>query len=647
VFSCFKRYRPVIWPVSLFFILLAYSVTADEFVVVDPTYRDELIASALDKKLYDDPYWRLLGHYRPRWFGGYKSMIDDPAFFNASNGKYSPRDELVSTISAFFDPAPDDPEVFHPMCRFPARFAWLQKQLGIDELQLPVPTCESFDRVFAYMKPQSATLVFPAAFMNSPASMFGHTLIVFDAKDKNRLLSKGVGYAAAVTTGFGPLFAIEGILGMYPGSYSVESYYDKVEQYNDIHQRDIWEYELDFTTEEVELMFRHAWELQNIWSWYYFFDENCAYKMYQLIDAARPDLNLSDDKSWFVIPIDTVKLIASRDIVRTVTFRPSKATRMTAMADQLPAEIRKQSIQTGKGRQEPAIIATNETYSLAERRLALDLSADYTQYLLTEKIIDHDAYTKRYLSILRERSKLGQREENEFTIMEPSRPESGHSASMLGPGGGVENGDRFVSLSGRIAYHGLLDNDVGFTRGAQILFLNTEARWKPEDDDDNIELRFVDVVHVESISPRNDLYSPMSWRARLGFTQMDRRDDQNGMVFNAQTGGGGAWEFGASHLLFSMMETEIHLSDRYDSFVAGGPGASTGWMYTPTPALKLLTKARCAWIYGLDEDWWRFEAGTGLDIRLRREQSLRLYYQYTINDTYDISEANAAWNIYF
>lgn len=614
---------------------------ADSFAA----HRDELVTRATAMKLHEDPYWRLLGHYRPRWVSGFKSMIDDPQFFCAPNGKFDPQAELVATIEAFFDPPPDDPDVRHPMCRFPARFAWLDEKLAFDRARMPVPDCEIYQEIYDHLKPAKLTLVFPAAYMNSPASMFGHTLLVFDGADQNRLLAKGVGYAAAVTTGFGPLFAFQGILGMYPGQYAVEDYFDKVEQYNDIHRRDIWEYELDLSPEEVDRVFRHTWELQNIWSWYYFFDENCAYKLYQLIDVARPGLNLSDDSSWFVIPIDTVKLIAGKGLVREQSFRPSKATRLIARSEHLPPATMQRALDVARGREDPKALGGDEALPAAERRLALDLGADYAQYLYTERILTQEDYSRRYIGILRERSKLGPREENEFMITPPAPPEQGHAAAMLAPGIGIENDDAFVSLKGRVAYHGLLDNDTGFTRGAQIMFLNSEGRWNVETEE--FELRFADVVHVESIAPRTDLFSPVSWRARLGFTQMDMEEYQDSMIFSVQTGGGAAWELGPRHLFWTMLESEIHLGDRYKHFAALGPGVSVNWMFTATPGWKWLAQARTAWMYEQNDDWWRAEGLLGTDIRITREQSLRLTYQYTMNHDYDLHESGLSWNFFF
>jgi len=43
------------------------------------------------------------------------------------------------------------------------------------------------------------------------------------------------------------LFAINALIGVYPGMFSIMPYYLKVREYNDLENRDIWEYELNLT----------------------------------------------------------------------------------------------------------------------------------------------------------------------------------------------------------------------------------------------------------------------------------------------------------------------------------------------------------------------------------------------------------------
>ena len=49
-------------------------------------------------------------------------------------------------------------------------------------------------------------------------------------------------------------------------------YYEKIKEYSNLENRDIWEYSLEFTPDEVERMLLHLWELKDIYTDYYFFD---------------------------------------------------------------------------------------------------------------------------------------------------------------------------------------------------------------------------------------------------------------------------------------------------------------------------------------------------------------------------------------
>ena len=105
---------------------LACSLTAEAALAVAP---DEL---------HQHPVWLTLGHYQPDRFGaGYTSQADDSAFFLSENGKTSPREELEATLAAIQEPGEGND---HARCRFPARDAWLRKQLDLpaDPVACPI-----------------------------------------------------------------------------------------------------------------------------------------------------------------------------------------------------------------------------------------------------------------------------------------------------------------------------------------------------------------------------------------------------------------------------------------------------------------------------------------------------------------------------
>ncbi|MEP4468362.1 DUF4105 domain-containing protein, partial [Marinobacter alexandrii] len=294
--------------------------------------------SPTTQDLYLDPAWLTLMHYQQDTLGGgFTSQADDPDFFLSDQGKQAPERELEATLSAIQQPGSGGG---HAQCRFPARTAWLQGQL---DLSLPAVDCPAYEAWTETLNTETVTLVFAASYLNSPSSMFGHTFLRLDPPqdddETNLLLANTISYAAdAAAHDSEILFAYKGIFGGYPGITSVQPYYEKIRLYSDIEHRDLWEYRLNLTQAEVDLLIAHAWEIRDHNFDYYFFDENCAYRLLALIDVARPGTHLLDEVSTHAIPSDTVRWVVDKDLVSEVYYRPSAATSVAYSLESLPEE---------------------------------------------------------------------------------------------------------------------------------------------------------------------------------------------------------------------------------------------------------------------------------------------------------------------
>ena len=309
-----------------FFILLVISLLFST-LVEGPLYAneavqvDELIKKAEDNHLHEDRYWHILLHYQDTMFG-IESQIDDPAFFLAPDGKTNPESELKKTIAILFQPDTEAAKQYS--CRYGARFAWLKSELDIPPDLYKDRVCEEIE----HLPIKSASLIFPTYYMNNPASMFGHTLLIVNTGYENKRLFSAVNYAARTENTDGINFAISGLFGLFKGYYSVMPYYMKIQEYSDINQRDIWEYSLNLEPDEIRQMIRHVKELDEIYTDYYFFDENCSYNLLYLLEAARPTVHLTEQFGLFVLPIDTIKKINEEGLINDVDFRPSNSTRI-------------------------------------------------------------------------------------------------------------------------------------------------------------------------------------------------------------------------------------------------------------------------------------------------------------------------------
>ena len=259
--------------------------------------------------------------------GGWKSEADGLGFFLAgAAGRRDPDAELAASLRAFFAPGP--PDDGHAQCRFPARWDWLQRTLGIDPARAPHPTCHDYDFWRTGISAQAATLVYATAYINSPASMYGHTFLRLSRAtgEGNLLLDYIVNFAADVDTENGVLYALKGLTGGFPGRFYVMPYYVKVQEYSNIESRDLWEYQLSLSPEQVRRLVMHAWETRTTRFDYYFFTRNCSYQLLTLLEVADPSLHLSDQFHGAVIPADTV-----RAVLRLA--RPRAADRRAPVAD--------------------------------------------------------------------------------------------------------------------------------------------------------------------------------------------------------------------------------------------------------------------------------------------------------------------------
>lgn len=535
--------------------------------------------------------WQVLLHYKPGQNGKNVSLIDDPRFFLAKTGKTDPQAELDATLAALaLPPDPERPEE-HVRCRFPARSRYLSEALEIDPVLLPTVSCSELDQALEKIEPQRAVLIFPGNHNNSPASMFGHTLISIEGRHQSRLLSFAVNYAAHTTETNGFVYAVKGIFGLYPGYYSLLPYYVKVREYNDLERRDVWEYDLGLTPAEVERMALHIWELRDIASEYYFFDENCSYNLLFLLEAARPQLDLTGASRPWVIPLDTVRTIEQAGLVGNIRYRPSKATRIATLAAAMDRTETDLALSLLADRFAVADLAAAGVDTDGQMRI-LDVAIETTEFRYYRKELDQAAYQQRSLELLRARSRLGRADEDYLALPNPGRPDRGHGSNRLALGVGVRGDDWFQELRLRPAYHNLLDADQGYLAGSQIDFANLVLRWYPARR--QLALQRLDLIDIVSLSPRHAFFNPVSWKVTTGFQQRQFDDGEDHLVYRLNPGGGFTW--GNEQLMtYLLMETEGLLSGRFRDSFAVGVGGSVGMLATPRPDWKVYLSARQLW----------------------------------------------------
>ncbi|MDP3265201.1 MAG: DUF4105 domain-containing protein [Sulfuricurvum sp.] len=517
---------------------------------------DELITQARWLKLSECRYWHLLMH-APK----HESEIDDDAFFLAQDGKYNVASELEATVLHFNeDTNQSDESLF---CRFPARRAWLERELNVS---FGAGECHTYNALVEKMDPQKVTLVFPTAHINSPASMFGHTFLRIDSSMQSKLMSYAINYAAQTDETNGVTFAYKGLFGGYYGFYSMLPYYEKLKEYRDSESRDVWEYDLNLTHDEVMAMVRHIWELQRINSWYFFFDENCSYHMLWLTEIARPSAHLRDHFTYYVAPLETVRAMEEEGLVSTKQFRPSKRTKLLAYEKQLTGESVKMVKLLASGEMQPQDMAATDG-SDTQHRYVLEAAAELVEHDYIGGKLTKEVYAKHYHELLRQRSMLGQGEALE--IAEKSNPDTAHHAARISVGKGWFDKRSPLLIGWRPVFHDLYEDDTGHLSGAQIEFLDVQAGVE----DDKFSLEKLTLLSLASITPVSHFFKPFSWRMKSGW---DRDYGNDNLSFVTRVGAGAS--IGDDKLFgYLLTEPEVRLGFNPDVGVGLSIGGSMSW----------------------------------------------------------------------
>jgi len=527
------------------------------------------------RPLHLDPAWLTLGHYQSNTFGGgYTSQADDADFFLSPEGKHSPAAELEATLAAIRQPGGGDD---HARCRFPARDQWLREKLALPDT--PV-ACPELDAWTAELNTETVTLVFAASYLNSPSSMFGHTFLRLDPPqdddETNLLLANTISYAAdAAAHDSEILFAYKGIFGGYPGITTIQPYYEKIRLYSDIEHRDLWEYQLNLTPKEVALLLDHAWEIRDRNFDYYFFDENCAYRLLALIDVARPGTDLLGEVSTHAIPSDTVRWVVDKALVAGVFYRPSAATSVSYSLATLPDRHQTIAAAVANGY---VHVDDTEVQNLppSQRARLLDATYDYVRYQTEAEGWPREHAAPLSHDLLRARSKIHGIAGPETPPEPEIRDDQGHDTFRLSLGGGRHGNRNFSQLTLRPAYHDVLDPPAGYRSGAQLQFLRLDARYYT--DNDELQVEQLTGVEIRSLSPRDQFFSPLSWQVGFG----GRRTDAGGERVLApylEGGAGGSWSLGANTQAFAIGTADLEIDDDLRRGYDVAPGADLGLLH--------------------------------------------------------------------
>jgi len=594
-------------------------------------------------KLYEEPVWLALLHYKRRVDGGYISEADGERFFISPSGKTDPESEMLYDINAFMRSEKDIPQDdMHPQCRFPARYKWLKSRLMELNIRFVDIKCPRFEEWSSLIRPRGMTLVYASGYLNNPASMFGHTFIRLDRKEKyteTDLLSYVVNYAANPTTTNALFYAILGLTGGFHGTFSTLPYYMKVREYGSMEHRDLWEYHLNVSDEQLDYVLRHIWELGSTYFNYYYIDENCSYHILSLIQVAYPEIDFREYFLVYTVPQDTIKFILKqKGLVKGVSYRPSLKSTLESMVKNLTDSELDMAIEIGKSKGRLNI--PDGFYKLNDRSKVrvLDTAAVlfrfYNGYGLKEEEEREVARLEKEILLLRAKIDLIS-EKSE--IWQPAPPHTSHGPAALGVKGGYSSKGFFEGISLKPVLHDLVSPGDGYEPLTQIDMLNLELRFN-----NTYEKVFVDrfdLIKIYSLVEMRRWLKKLSWNLNISFEADYTKDLENMKYLNLVLRGGPGVTFGSKIInqetYFAFWESEGGIDRDFSLYL--NSGFLSGIIFNVSGKIDLILQDRIYYEFygqrGLENEFssiLAYHLIKDRDIRIGSKLDRNGYYEYSI-----------------
>ncbi len=426
-----------------------------------------------------DPGWLALLH-----FEGASSQLAK-SFFLAPQGQRDAEAEFQATKEIL--------KTAEGRCRYPARARYFGLETtGEGEV------CERWQKWREAISAEGIEFVFAAAYMNSPSSMYGHTLLKFPRRGKSEeLLDYTLNYGANTGDAGGLNYIWQGLTGGFSGFFSTAPFYLKVKEYNHVENRDFWIYPLLLSPAEIEILVAHAWELREIASPYYFLRKNCAYYLLQFLEVARPGSQLTKSFPFWAVPMDTIRILKAQGWLGEGRLRASRQ----KLLEQRREELSPQQQRAVKELvQNPEVELGGEEATLAT---LLDTAFELKRYGGNP-----DANWEQRFFARRKLYGPGR----DWRVAEEPSPDQGHESDRLLVAYGFNRDRPILEFGYRGALHDLLSEPLGYEPSSELTMGDLRFRLEKK-----FFLERFDVLRIRTVAPWERWFPRISWSFRLAY----------------------------------------------------------------------------------------------------------------------------------
>ncbi|HBB68233.1 MAG TPA: hypothetical protein DCZ93_13255 [Elusimicrobia bacterium] len=394
-----------------------------------------------------------------------------------------------------------------------------------------------------------------------------------------------------------------------------------------MENRDLWEFPLNLTTEEIDRLLRHGWELGKAAFPYKFFSRNCSWQLMPLLDIVKPGLDLSRRFHLWVIPADTAKAVLSGSPAAAPGWRPSLWKTVDWKRSRLSESEKTSVLQLARGDQN-AGLKKMDLAGPARKAAVLETAVDYLSWRFYAGRIGKAELDARTDPLLAARAPLGR--QPTFTGG-PERPASileAHESLRLGAGPvSLKNGTAY-EIQARFAAQDLLDDPAGYLPDAVLEMGSFRLRHDPRYN--RLYIKEGRLARVMSLNPWDDWVRRQSWEFSAGIEQADETGRQSGTsaVWAMNAGSGMALEARrpVRQIWYALAEADSGFGPALRSSWRAGAGLKAGVLAENGPVRALIEARYLSYAAGDTRPLWAGSAAASL--RLARDSSARLEYSW-------------------
>ncbi len=466
-----------------------------------------------------EPKWLALIRYQHKILS-YESEVDSPQYFLHKQGKTNPWLEYIETKKQLTE----SQEI---ICEFPARAMLMH---SLNEINKPdFSTCKKYLNFKNKLNLTAVSLIFSGYYINKPASAFGHTFFRLRSaegqKKNNDLLDFGVDFNANVDTNNPLMYGVKGILGGFSSNFKLMPYYAKIREYNDMENRELWDYELNFTDKDLKFFVAHLFEMNRALYEYYYFTENCSYHVLNFINAIRPDWQTMAKLDKFVPPVQTIHALYNKpNVVKKIKYLPAQNKKFFKRYDSFNKKNKKFIKKIIKSENFESLNGLEPQL----QNLMLDTLNDYYDYkyataLLDQKHAQHKSAAKRkyLLNVMRSKNNIQSQKLN-FDSYYSQAPHNSHNTKRIKLGYLNNNHRDGVDFEMRFSFHDYMDRQIGFIPFSRSVLGRLKLKYFEHE---KIKLDEFAIVNVDSLRPLHAIEKTFSWRFGLGIA--DNRVSKN------------------------------------------------------------------------------------------------------------------------